>query len=254
MALAIIPVGLTRRIIPSPVQQTDSGFRLLYNRSHTAFTGALLSGLVMGSFWSVGALFASDIGDSNDYVTWFMSTAIVGGAVLQYPLGWLSDRMDRRFILVLLCMGAAASSVAVAMGTTQAWFLGAVFMFGAMAMPIYAISLATAADVSSGEEFVSIGTAVLLLHSIGAVVAPVIMGQIMGVFGATSLFWAFAILFLLFAAILYTLLRVPRAISVGEQTPFEAAAAEMAPANFELDPRSSEEGQELPTPETETTK
>ena len=252
MALAIIPVGLTRRIIPSPVQQTQSGFRLLYSRSQTAFTGALLSGLVMGSFWSVGALFASEIGQSSDYVTWFMSAAIVGGALLQYPLGWLSDRMDRRYILIQLCLGAAISSVAVALGTEQAWFLAAVFLFGAMAMPIYAISLATAADVCSSEEFVSIGTAVLLLHSIGAVIAPVAMGQVMSVFGPASMFWAFALLFLLFSAILYVLLRVPRVVSVEDQTPFAAAAAEMAPATFELDPRSADEDERPIAADTET--
>ncbi|TDG15779.1 MFS transporter [Seongchinamella unica] len=251
IALAIIPVGLTRRIIPSPVQQTQSGFSLLYSRSQTAFAGALLSGLVMGSFWSVGALFASEIDGSYEYVTWFMSTAIIGGAILQYPLGWLSDRMDRRYILILLCLGAAVSSVAVAMGTAQTWFLAAVFLFGAMAMPIYAISLATAADVCSSEEFVAIGTSVLLLHSIGAVVAPVAMGQIMGVFGSASMFWAFAVLFLLFSALLYALLRVPRTVTVAEQTPFEAAAADMAPNTFELDPRSSDEDEETTAPETE---
>lgn len=252
MALAIIPVGLTRRIIPTPVQQTESGFMLLYSRSQTAFVGALLSGLVMGSFWSLGALFASNLGDSSNYVTWFMSTAIVGGAVLQYPLGWLSDRMDRRFILVFLCLGAAASSVAVAMGTGQPWFLAAVFLFGAMAMPIYAISLATAADVSSSEEFVAIGTSVLLLHSIGAVLAPLGMGQVMGVFGPSSMFWTFALLFLLFSAILYALLRIPRTVTVEEQTPFKAAATEVAPANFELDPRSTELDEGPASPEMDS--
>lgn len=254
MALAIIPIGLTRRMIPSPVQQTESGFTLLYSRSHSAFAGALLSGLIMGSFWSLGALFASSVGESNNYVTWFMSTAIVGGAMLQYPLGWLSDRMDRRFILVLLCLGAAASSVAVAMGTAQAWFLVAVFMFGAMSMPIYAISLATAADVCSSDEFVAIATSVLLLHSIGAVLAPLGMGQIMGVFGASSMFWTFALLFLVFSAILYVLIRVPRSVAVEEQIPFEAAATEMAPATFELDPRSSEPEPETHLPDTDETR
>lgn len=252
MALAIIPVGLTRRIIPSPVQQPGSVFTLLYSRSQTAFAGALLSGLVMGSFWSLGALFANNVGESHNYVTWFMSTAIVGGAILQYPLGWLSDRMDRRYILVLLCLGAAASSVAVAIGTAQAWFLVAVFLFGAMSMPIYAISLATAADVCSSEEFVAIGTSVLLLHSIGAVLAPLGMGQVMGMFGATSMFWTFAILFLVFSAILYALMRVPRSVTVEQQTPFEAAAAEMAPATFELDPRSSDFEAESDFTDTDT--
>ena len=107
-------------------------------------------------------------------------------------------------------------------------------------MPLYAISLATAADVSSSEEFVAIGTSVLLLHAIGAVLAPLALGPIMTQFGATALFWASAVLCILFSCLLYGLTRKPRAISVEEQVPFNAAAAEVAPMSFELDPRGPE--------------
>ncbi len=240
MALAIVPVGLTRRMAPAPVQATQSGFRLLFQRSHSAFFGAMLSGLVVGSFWSLGAVFAGRLGQGQMQVTWFMSAAIAGGAIFQYPVGWLSDRLDRRHILITLAIGGALSSVAVALSAGQPWHLFAVLLFGAMVMPLYAISLATAADVSSSDEFVAIGTSVLLLHSIGAVIAPLALGKIMTLFGATALFWATAVLCALFSAVLYGFTRKPRAISVEEQIPFNAAAAEVAPMSFELDPRGPE--------------
>ena len=240
MALAIIPVGLTRRMAPAPAPATQGGFKLLYLRSSSAFLGALLSGLIMGSFWSLGAVFAGRDGQPQLEVTWFMSVAIAGGALLQYPLGWLSDRIDRRKVLVMLSIAAALSSVAVALSTNQPWHLAAVFMFGATAMPIYAIALATAADVCTSEEFVTMGTAVLLLHSIGAVVAPIALGQVMSVFGAASLFWSFCILLTLFAGTFYLLTRKPRVVTVEEQMPFSSVASEVAPTSFELDPRALE--------------
>lgn len=250
LALAIIPVGLTRSMIPTPVTSTRGGLGLLYHRSHSATLGALLSGLVMGSFWSLGAVFASHNGQSQVEVTWFMSAAIAGGALLQYPLGWLSDRIDRRQILILLCIGSVFSSITVALAPPQPWFLPAVFLFGALAMPLYAISLATAADVSSSDEFVTIGTAVLLVHSIGAVLAPLALGVVMSYFGAASLFWSFGVLFTLFSAVLFMVTRAPREVSVAMQTPFAAVTAETAPSSFELDPRASEHEEEplSPTP------
>ena len=240
MALAIIPVGLTRRMAPAPAPTVQGGFKLLYRRSNSAFLGALLSGLVMGSFWSLGAVFASRDGQTQLNVTWFMSVAIAGGALLQYPLGWLSDRFDRRKTLILLSGAASLTSVAVALSTNLSWHLAAVFMFGATAMPIYAIALATAADVCTSDEFVAMGTAVLLLHSIGAVVAPLALGQVMSSFGAVSLFWSFGVLFVWFAGLLYLVTRKPRDVTVEEQTPFTSVASDVAPTSFELDPRSVE--------------
>jgi fucose permease len=151
--------------------------------------------------------------------------------------------------MLLLCLGGAMTSVAVALSTGQSWHLPMVFLFGAMVMPIYAISLATAADVSQGSEFVEIGTSVLLLNAVGAVSAPLVLGQLMSVLGAPVLFWSFAVLCLLFMAYIALQLRDARAIPVSEQVPFSAAASEVAPASFDLDPRGPEQVpvQEKPT-------
>jgi MFS family permease len=240
LALAIIPVGLTSRLAPAPLVSARIRFSLLYRRSRSAFAGALLSGLVVGSFWSLAAVFARGYSQSQADISWFISVAILGGALLQYPIGWLSDRIDRRLVLLLLCVGGGLGSAAVALSTQQSWHLVTVFLFGAMVMPIYGISLATAADVAQADEFVEIGTSVLLLNSIGAVSAPLFLGKLMTEVGATALFWSFGALCALFAVYVAVQIRDARQVSVAEQLPFSAAASEVAPASFDLDPRGAE--------------
>jgi MFS family permease len=248
LALAIVPVGLTSRLAPAPVEATRVGFSLLYRRSRSAFAGALLSGLVVGSFWSLGAVFARGNGESQSDISWFISAAIIGGALLQYPIGLLSDRIDRRKVMAFLGLGGALASAAVAGSAGQAWHLPAVFLFGAMVMPIYAMALATAADVSKGSEFVEIGTSVLLLNALGAVSAPLALGKLMSVLGPPALFWSFTVLCLAFMAYIVLQLRVVRAVSIADQVPFSAAASEVAPASFDLDPRGPEQAPAVAPP------
>lgn len=241
LALAILPVGLTRRMSPAPVEATRVSFGLLYRKSHSAFTGAAVAGLVVGSFWSLGAVYASRASASQAEITWFMSAAILGGALLQYPIGWLSDRVDRRRVLTLLCLAGTASSLAVFLSAGQAWFLATVFLFGACVMPVYSISLATAADVSASDEFLVVGTSVLMLNALVASVAPLLLGQLMTLFGPGALFLSFSVICLLAAGLFLVLTRQPRAVAISEQVPFTAAAPDVAPASFDLDPRARPE-------------
>jgi MFS family permease len=240
MALAIVPVGMTRRLAPTPLASTRIRFRLLYQRSHSAFAGGILSGLVTGSFWALGAVFASNFRQSPADISMFMIAAIMGGAIFQYPIGWLSDRVDRRRVLLYLCLGLLVTASAVALSVEQPWFMLAVLGFGATALPLYSVALATAADVANEDEFVAMGTSVLLLNALGGAVAPLALGPLMTALGAPSLFWSFAVLGGLFAALLYRLTRTPRAVSVAAQMPFTAAAPDVAPTSFDLDPRGTE--------------
>lgn len=240
MALAIMPIGITRKMAPAPVASAQASFRLLYRRSHSGFSAALLSGLVAGSFWSLGAVFASNYSASQLDITLFMTVAIAGGALLQYPIGWVSDKVDRRHVLVFLSVGAGIGSVAVALSVQQPWHLVTVFAFGAMVMPLYAVALATAADVSSSDEFVTIGTTVLLTNALGSAIGPILLGKLMGTLGATSLFWSFAVICIAFSLYIKLQLKDARAVTVAAQTPFGVAAPDAAPNSFDLDPRATE--------------
>lgn len=241
LALAIVPVGLTSRLAPAPLESTRTRFSLLFRRSRPAFAGAMASGLVVGGFWSLGAVFAQRYSASLSDVTLFITAAIAGGALFQYPIGWLSDRMDRRLVMLALCVLGALTAAAVAFSVGRSWHLGAVFLFGASVMPMYAISLAMAADNSSSSEFVEIGTSVLMLNALCSAAAPLLLGQAMTAFGAAALFWVSGGICALFA--LYVGIQCIRTdrLPLEEQTPFEAAAMESAPTAFDLDPRGLEE-------------
>jgi MFS family permease len=236
IALSTIPVGMTRRLAPAPIESTRTRIRLLYQRSPAAVFGTLLSGAVTGSFWSLGAVYAQRSLDSLSGATLFMSVAILGGAALQYPFGWLSDRLGRAPVMVLLTLLGTAASVAVAMAGNAQQLLVAVFLFGAATMPLYAMSLATAADNSLRHEFVEIGTSVLLLNALAAMLAPLALGQLMAVAGQAWLFWGCAGLCGLGSV--FIALQVRRPARVEDTVPFSAAAPDMAPTSFDLDPRA----------------
>lgn len=238
VALSVIPVGMTRRLAPAPIESTRSRIRMLFSRSPLAVVGALLSGAVTGGFWTLGAVFAQRTMGGLSQATLFMSVAIVGGALLQYPFGRLSDRIGRQLTMLALLLLSALSSAAVAIAPSTGMLLLAVFFFGATTMPIYAMSLATAADSSLRHEFVEIGTSVLLLNALGAVLAPLGLGQLMALGDPSWLFWGCSGLCGLAAVFVLTQLR--RRAPVDDVVPFSAAAPDMTPTSFDLDPRAPE--------------
>jgi len=238
VTISVIPVGMTRKLAPSPVEPTHLSFRKLYQRSHTAVAGALLAGAVSGSFWALGALFAQRAFGSVSGVTLFMSLAILGGALFQYPFGWLSDRIGRPQVIILLCLLGTASSAAVAMAESDVALLAAIFAFGASTLSLYAMALANAADNSQRHEFVEIGTTVLLLNGLGAVLAPLAVGRLIAALGPQALFGSCAVMCA--ATAVYVSVRLRTGTPATSTVPFSAAASAAAPASFEMDPRANE--------------
>jgi len=240
IVLSTIPVGLTRALAPARLESARLRLGLLAKRSPEAFAGGLLAGLVTGAFWSLGAVFAQESSGSISAATWFMSAAIAGGAGVQLPLAILSPRYDRRHLLAGLSVAGMATSVGVATSVGGPWLLIAACLFGGATLPLYATSLTIAADGSAREEFVEVGTTVLLLNALGSMLSPIAFGPLMTSLGASYLFWASAAVCGVFAV--YFLARIHRTARavVGEPVPF-IAAAESVPTGFDLDPRAPED-------------
>lgn len=241
VGLAIVPVSLTRALAPAPVPATRFDFFKLYRRSHTAFAGALGSGVVMGGFWGLGAIYALSVTNDPSFVPTFIAANIIGGALAQYPIGMASDRIDRRFVLAALCAASGVAAFALMLATSQQTLLLGAFAFGAFANSLYAVSLAKAADNSKREEFVTIGSSVLLLNALGSASSSLVIGWAMRSMGDGALFA------LVGAASLVTgvfiILQPPgrTAVTIEEQGAFIPATSAMAPAAFDQDPRSDEE-------------
>ena len=240
MGLAIVPVSLTRTLAPAPVLATRFNFFMLYRRSHTAFAGALGSGVVMGGFWGLGAIYALSVTNDPSFVPTFIAANIIGGALAQYPIGMASDRIDRRYVLAALCAASGVSALGLLLADTCEALLMGAFAFGAFANSLYAVSLAKAGDNSKSEEFVTIGSSVLLLNALGSASSALVIGWAMRTMGDGALFGFAGVASLITGA--FIILQPPgrTAVSITDQGSFIPATSAMAPAAFDQDPRSDE--------------
>ena len=253
---AIIPVSLTSSLAPAPVPATRIDFMKLYRRSHTAFAGALGSGVVIGTFWTLGAVHVVSVTGNAEFAPTFVAVSILGGALVQYPIGIASDRIDRRHVLTFLCAMSSLTAFYLSKATDTTSLLIGAAAFGAASNSLYAVSLAKAADNSERDEFVMIGSSVLLLNAVGAAIGSFIFGWAMRSAEGEILFTLMAIACALFAAFIAIQPKGATAVATDEQSSFVPATSASAPAALQQDPRAgdiAEEDQLTPADTVPTT-
>ena len=241
---AIIPVSLTSSLAPAPVPATRIDFMKLYRRSHTAFAGALGSGVVIGTFWTLGAVHVVSVTGDAEFAPMFIAVSILGGALVQYPIGIASDRIDRRHVLTFLCAMSSLTALYLSTATDTTSLLIGAAAFGAASNSLYAVSLAKAADNSERDEFVMIGSSVLLLNAVGAAVGSFIFGWAMRSAEGEILFTLMAIACALFAAFIAIQPKGATAVATEEQSTFVPATSATAPAALQQDPRAGDIAEE----------
>ena len=203
----------------------------------------------MGTFWTLGAVYVVAITGNSDFAPEFIAASILGGALVQYPIGIISDRIDRRFVLAFLCAFCALTAFALSIANSEATLLLSSAAFGAAGNSLYAVTLAKAADNSSRDEFVTIGSSVLLLNAVGASIGSFVFGCGMRYAGNEVLFPLVAITSLGFTLFIAIQPKGATAVPTQEQSAFVAATTAAAPASLQQDPRSgdiAEEDQLLP--------
>lgn len=207
MALAILPIGLTRMTAPPAIPRARFSPRVLLRASRVAVVCAFFGGLVTGAFWSIGPLVAQALGLTGTDIGVMMGAGIVGGALAQFPVGRLSDHFDRRRVIAaLMAVGALVSALGwwLAPGGVAA-LLVVVFCVGATAMPVYALCIATAAD-NAEVPLIQITSGILVMNSLGSILGPLLVAPLMATLGGAG-FFLFAAAALLLGA-LWALYRI----------------------------------------------
>ncbi|MDF1763618.1 MAG: MFS transporter [Oleibacter sp.] len=194
ITLSLVPVAWTRRTPPEVNQVRRLSIPFLWRIAPIAVAGGLLSGLAMGAFWGMGAVYASNIGLSTAEVAAFITATILGGALLQFPVGRLSDKFDRRKVLMISAIIAGFSALLIIpMAMLSGWYLLiAMALYGGFAFSIYPIAIAHVIDHLEGSDILAGGSALLLLHGVGAAIGPALAGTLMDFLGSQSLlvyFW-----------------------------------------------------------------
>ncbi|MFT7536492.1 MAG: MFS family permease [Hyphomicrobiaceae bacterium] len=210
ISLSAVPLALTRASVPEPIEATKIDFRGLYKASPIGLVGCLIVGLTNGSFWSLAPLFVQSGGGAAADVAIFMSATVIGGAVGQWPLGRLSDRIDRRRVIQAAGLGAAiaGASLAWSMESSTILVLASGVAYGVFAFPLYAISVAHTNDFVAPESYVQAASGLLLVFALGAVIGPLVASALIVNWGAESLFLFTAAVHAAF--VIYVTARIPK--------------------------------------------
>jgi MFS family permease len=238
-SIGAVPIALTRQPQPKPPLPSRMKIRDLYRLSPLGVVGSFASGLILGAFYGMGPAYAPLAGLDIDATARFMSVAIIGGLGMQWPLGVLSDRMDRRRVIVGVCGGILLVSVAMVILTRSSegaiLFLSAAF--GAVAFALYPLSVTHASDFARDSDFVGVVSGLLLAYSLGATVGPVASSAAMTATGASGLFVFTGIVAAASVGFGVWRMRQRDSVPADRKNSF-AALPRTTPAISELDPRA----------------
>lgn len=241
-SFALLPITLTPVNQPAPVEAPSFSLRTLYLASPLGVAVAFASGLLNGTFYSMGALYAVGVGLSDAGVAAFMAATILGGAIFQWPVGHYSDSHDRRSVLLWVCLGAAAlAAVAFVLPALNVgWLVGVGLLYGGLVFTVYGLGVAHVNDVIDSSRLLEFTSGLLLVHGVGAAVGPVLAGGVMDQFGASSLMVFFAAVLVLLA--LYTIKRMGAAPPVPEAAKADyVVMGSGSQAVLQMDPRDTSE-------------
>jgi len=185
MSLALVPLSLTRGEAPAVERPRSVGVMEIYRGSPLAAVGTFVNGLGQGAFFSMGAVYAVMQGLTLAEVSLLLALPPLGVIISQYPIGLLSDRYDRRRLLTVLAfLAAAIAAVTIPLAGVSAPLLIALFaMFGAIALPIYALAIAHANDHLDTDQMVGASGKLVLLYGCGSIAGPLLVGFAMQRFG-----------------------------------------------------------------------
>jgi MFS family permease len=246
ISLAVVPICLTRVSAPAlePSVRLPSGE--LLRDAPIGWGGALLSGFVGATIFANAPLFARASGLATDEVGSLMAAFVAGGLVGQWPLGWLSDRLDRRLVLVGTVLALAGTSAAFrAVASDPGWLWWALaFGFGALAFALYPLAVSHTMDRVGPRRSLPAAGQLLLASSVGAFTAPLLVAAAGPWLGVPAFLTIDGLLMLGFAFV--ASVRILRVDAV-PQGPFQPMARTTVAAH-ELDPRRGDPSPPPPSP------
>ncbi|GAA0695001.1 MFS transporter [Marinobacterium maritimum] len=238
----IIPLSLSRMHSP---EVTDTGDRMslleLVRLAPLGFIAAFTSGIFLGSFYALVPLFASLTGLENEQISIYMFASIMAAMLFAWPIGWVCDRVQRSYVLMLISVltAATAAANAILVDSEFAWRLLALCLCMGLGSTVYSIGVAITNDMMDSSQIIAASSGLMLSYGIGSVCGPLISSALMEYFQPSALFQTLAVA--LGAMALFTLYRQYRVppLPLEAQEHFIPAIPDVH-AIPEMDPRNEE--------------
>ncbi|WP_430473376.1 MFS transporter [Thalassospira lucentensis] len=241
LSLSLVPLALTRQPPPAAVSGERMTFRRLYKISPLGFVAASGAGVLSGAIYGVGPVFAADLGLATNDVAYFMFFVILGGMIMQFPIGKLSDMVPRQYVMIVVLLGLGVCGLIplaipeIVRENLTLW--GGIT--GVFIMPIYGLAVAYVNDYLNPEDIVPASGGLLIIYGGSAASGPLLGGTAIGYFGPWAMPVFFSIVGISVASFAIYRAGFGRRISIEEQGQF-VAVPRTTPMAFELSPITDE--------------
>lgn len=186
LSMALVPLILLPSEAPSVENARPIGVDQIWRASPLAVVGVLACGLGQSAFFALGVVYGSTRGLQLFALSMMMALPPLGVILSQYPIGWVSDRMDRRTIIMLLSAAAAAVCAAILAGgfyVSQLMLISLMTAFGVISLPIYSLVVAHANDHLQKDQVLGASAKLVLMYGVGSIIGPILAGALMSRIG-----------------------------------------------------------------------
>jgi MFS family permease len=236
VSIAVIPILTSVSSAPAFETVESVSTLQLYKVSPLGVFGMFASGIATGSIFGLGVIYASSVGLSVKEVSFFMGSLIIGGVVLQYPIGWLSDRLGRRKIIIMTCALGATSSFVASTLLLDNWIAYAVIaLVGGLCLPLYSLCAAHTNDYLNPSQMVAASGTLVLVNGLGATIGAPLTAFIMEFFGPQGFYQVIGGAFLLICTFALWRSTQREAMAREDQGDFVAMAPSPISAAFNAD-------------------
>lgn len=224
VSFGLIPILLTARPAPGFESSGQMSVVELYRASPLAVISSALVGAAHGAIFGLGAVYASyELGDIKQ-ISLFMACILFGSMVLQWPVGWLADLINRRIIMAGMCLIAIIACIlAMIVPPGSLIYFSIIALLGGAAIPMYSLSIAYANDRLEPEQIVAASGRLVMIGGAGTCIGPIIVAYCMENFGNTMFFIGIAVIFFVILGFAIYRMRVSEALTPAEQSPSIAA-------------------------------
>lgn len=191
VSVALIPIALTAGSAPAFETSRKISMGELYRVSPLGVVGTLVTGMTYGAIFGMAPVYASTIGLSVQQVSYFMAAVLLGGVVLQWPLGRLSDIVNRRVVIIIvtLCAGAVSFAAVFAAESSTTMLVALMCLYGGLALPLYSLCVAYINDYLAADQMVAASSTIVLLRGVGACIGPIAAALLMSSIGPQGFLW-----------------------------------------------------------------
>jgi MFS family permease len=196
ISLAMVPILASAQQTPEPAVPHSVRYRDLYRNSPLGVVAVAVSGMISSIIFAMGPVYARLSGSGTQGVAAFMAVSILAAVLTQYPVGRVSDRMDRRTVIASVCTLATLVAVSiVAFGPLpRPVFLLLAALFGGSALTLYSLAVSHVNDKLEPTQMVAASSALLRMNGTAAAAGPVLAGSLMHAFGPSAYFATLATL------------------------------------------------------------